>query len=76
MPEVAKQYVTVRAANLYANRAVGATDVVKYSQQEEAQARAAVINYECEQGDFNIFNTQDLRSSGRRYMPFNAVYRY
>ena len=74
MPEPAKAYVVSRAANIYAYRAVGATDVAKYSQAEEAMTRAALIDYECQQTDPNIFQAPVGRSRG--FSPFQTIYRY
>ena len=59
MPEAFKQYVAMRAANLYAGRAVGSAEAVKFGEREEAQARAAMIEYETQQGDYNMLGTAD-----------------
>ena len=59
MPEAFKQYVAMRAANLYAGRAVGSAEAVKFGEREEAQARAAMIEYETQQGDYNMLGTVD-----------------
>ena len=67
LPEVFKQYITIRAANLFANRAVGSNEVVKYSEKEEEQARAAVMEYETQQGDYNIFNDS---AGGREFQTY------
>lgn len=75
LPEAVKQYITIRAANLFAGRAVGSAEAVKYSQREEAAARAAIIEYETQQGDYNMLESE----SGRNlytYRPFDAVYRF
>ena len=75
LPEPVKQYITIRSANLFAGRAVGSAEAVRYSEREEAAARAAVIEYETAQGDYNMLQSQ----SGRNlytYRPFDAVYRY
>lgn len=75
LPEVFKQYITIRAANLFAARAVGSTEVVKYSEREEATARAACVEYETRQGDYNIFS--DVAGDNKRinYRPYDAVIR-
>ena len=56
LPEAAKNYILIRAANLFAMRATGSTEVAKYSEREEANARAALIQYECDQGDYSVFS--------------------
>ena len=75
MPEAFKQYVTMRAANLYAGRAVGSSEAVKFGEREEAQARAAMLEYETEQGDYNFLGTEDNLNIPS-YRPFDAVYRF
>jgi hypothetical protein len=75
MPEAFKQYISMRAANLYAGRAVGSAEAVKFGEREEAQARSAMIEYETQQGDYNYLGTTDNRNIPT-YRPFNAVNRY
>ena len=75
MPEAFKQYVAMRAANLYAGRAVGSAEAVRFGEREEAQARAAMIEYETQQGDYNFLGTEDNRNINT-YRPFNAAYRF
>lgn len=75
LPEVFKQYIAVRAANLFANRAVGSSEVVKYSEREELLARSAVMEYETQQGDYNMFNDRAGGKEFHTYLPHNAIYR-
>ena len=75
MPEAFKQYVAMRSANLYAGRAVGSAEAVKFGEREEAQARSSMIEYETQQGDYNYLGTRDNRNIPT-YRPFNAVYRF
>jgi hypothetical protein len=75
MPEAFKQYVTMRAANLYAGRAVGSSEAVKFGEREEAQARAAMLEYETEQGDYSFLGTEDNLNIPA-YRPFDAAYRF
>ena len=75
LPEVFKQYITIRAANLFANRAVGSNEVVKYSEKEELAARAAVMEYETQQGDYNIFNDSAGGREFQTYLPYKAISR-
>ena len=76
LPEAAKQYILIRAANLFAMRATGSTEVAKYSEREEASARAALIQYECDQGDYSIFSNGEGMNPTRSYMPLNTIHRY
>ena len=75
MPEAFKQYVTMRAANLYAGRAVGSSEAVKFGEREEAQARAAMLEYETEQGDYSFLGTEENLNIPS-YRPFDAAYRF
>ena len=75
MPEAFKNYVTMRAANLFAGRAVGSKEAVKFGEREEAQARAAMLEYETQQGDYNMLGTADNRNY-RTYRPSFAALRY
>ena len=75
LPEAVKQYITIRSANLFAGRAVGSAEAVKYSEREEAAARAAVIEYETAQGDYNMLQSESGRNP-YTYRPFDAVYRF
>ena len=76
LPPAFQNYITIRAANLFAARAVGSTEVVKYSQQEEVIARASIMEYECNQGDFTFFSDRDGKTRKVGYRPIQAVYRY
>ena len=76
LPEAAKEYITIRAANLFAMRATGSTEIAKYSQNEESIARAALMNYECQQGDYNVFSDGADVNPLRTYRPVSALWRY
>jgi len=75
MPDAFKQYVATRAANLFAGRSVGSAEAVKFGEREEAQARAAMMEYETSQGDYNMLGTNDNQNF-RTYRPSNALIRY
>ena len=76
LPEAAKQYITIRAANLFAMRMTGSTEVAKYSEREEMNARASLLEYECNQGDYNVFSNGSDVNPMRTYRPANAIWRY
>lgn len=76
IPEAFKNYITIRAANLFAARVVGSQEVVKYSQQEETIARSAMIEYETQQGDYNMLGDRNGRNVVTGYMPIDTIYRY
>ena len=68
--------MTIRAANLFAMRMTGSAEVAKYSEREEAQARASLIEYECNQGDYNVFTDGTDVNPMRTYRPADSVWRY
>ena len=74
LPETAKNYITIRAANLFAGRAVGSTESVKFSSREEGAARAALIEYETQQGDYSMLGNT-LNEKNVAYTPYNALTR-
>lgn len=75
LPQPVKQYVAIRTANLYAGRAVGSQEAVRFGEREELNARATLLEYETLQGDYNILGTSDNRNI-HTYRPFNVIARY
>ena len=75
LPEAFKVYITMRSANLFAGRAVGSAEQVKFGEREEAQARSAMLQYECDQGDYNMLGTVEGRNY-RTFRPIDASLRY
>ena len=76
LPEAIKNYINIRAANVFAGRAVGSGEAVRFGQQEEAFARAGAIEYETQQGDYSIFGDSRAINTYRSYRPRSSVYRY
>jgi len=54
LPEAAKRYCTVRAARVYADRLVGSKDIRAFSQVDELEARAKLLNYEVGVDKLNV----------------------
>lgn len=75
LPEAAKQYITQRAANLFAMRMTGSLEVAKYAEREEAAARAALIEYDCNQGGYNIFSNGYGTNPIRTNRPLSTIAR-
>jgi len=75
LPEVFKNYIAMRAANVFANRSVGSNEIVKYSKEEEQIARAAIMEYETQQGDYNMLNDRAGGTEFHTYLPYNAIKR-
>ena len=55
LPEAFKNYITIRAANVFAGRSVGSQEAVTFGQREETVARATLLEYDTQQGDYTIF---------------------
>jgi len=55
LPSVFKRYATYKAGVRAATQMVGNPQLVQLLAAQEAQARAACIEYECNQGDYNMF---------------------
>ena len=75
MPPAFQNYVTMRAANLYAGRSVGSTEAVKFGEKEEFAARAAMIEYETSQGDYSMLGSAD-NIVNQTYRPSFAIDRF
>ena len=75
LPEVFKNYIAMRAANVFANRSVGSNEIVKYSKEEEQIARAAIMEYETQQGDYNMLNDKAGGTEFHTFLPYNAIKR-
>jgi hypothetical protein len=73
LPSAFKQYITMRAANLFAGRSVGSAEAVKFGEREEAQARAAAMQYETTQGDYNMLGTIDNRNTVTYRPSFSSI---
>lgn len=75
MPDAFKQYVAMRAANLFAGRSVGSAEAVKFGEREEAMARAAMMEYETQQGDYSMLGSAD-NVNNPTFRPRFALIRY
>lgn len=76
LPEAFKNYITIRAANVFAGRSVGSSEAVRFGQQEELQSRAGALEYDTQQGDYSVFGDSQGLNRYRAYRPFQPVYRY
>ena len=74
VPPTIQRYIISRASVRAATQLVSNPDLVKLLQLEEAQTRAAALEYECEQADHTFFGfPQD--SNYRSYQPYKALIR-
>lgn len=75
LPTPFKRYITSRAAGRAAAQMVNNSELVKLLQSQELQARAACMEYECNQGDQNMMG-HPAGSYYKGYEPFMALRRY
>lgn len=71
LPEVAKRYITIKAARTFQDRVVGSQTLHGFQEQDEARAYYELKETEGDTSDFNILNNYDVfavidRISGRR----------
>tara|TARA_R100000900_G_scaffold117120_2_gene92099 strand:+ start:13528 stop:14124 length:597 start_codon:yes stop_codon:yes gene_type:complete len=76
LPEAAKEYITIRAGNVFAGRSVGSSEAVAFGQREEVMSRATLMEYDTQQGDYNVFNTEDGYTTYNSYRPINTLAGY
>ena len=74
LPSVFKRYITLRASGRAATQMVTNPQLVQLLQTQEAQARAACMEYECNQGDHSFFGTP-MGTSYRSYQPYRTLAR-
>jgi hypothetical protein len=74
LPAVFKRYITYKAATRAATQLVGNPQLVQLLSGQEAQARAACVEYECNQGDYNMIGWP-AGSAYRSYQPYQALRR-
>jgi hypothetical protein len=60
MPEIAKRYITIRAARIFQDRVVGSSTLHAFEMQDEITALARLTEYENEVGDYNIFQSESV----------------
>ena len=76
LPEAAKEYITIRAGNVFAGRSVGSSEAVAFGQREEVMSRATLMEYDTQQGDYNIFQNKDGYTTYQSYNTFNPLRGY
>ena len=74
LPNIFKRYITYRASGRAATQLVSNPQLVQLLQQQEGQARAACMEYECNQGDHS-FMGWGHHSSYQAYQPYIALQR-
>ena len=74
LPSVFKRYITLRASGRAATQMVANPQLVQLLASQEAQVRAACMEYECNQGDHTFFGTPP-GTSYRSYQPYRTLAR-
>ena len=75
VPKIAQTYITNRAARLASVKLVGDSELSQLLQEQEAQSRVALLEYETNQGDYNMFGCKEGEYYGASYQPFNVLTR-
>ena len=77
LPEAFKNYITIRAANVFAGRSVGSSEAVQFGQREETIARATLLEYDTQQANYTIFTdgTGDDQYQTTASRPLHALLR-
>jgi hypothetical protein len=74
LPIVFRRYITYRASRVAATKLVANPQLVKLLAQQEALARAALMEYECNQGDHSMFGFED-DTAYQTYQPWRNLRR-
>ena len=74
IPPAFQRYIVIASSVRAAAQLVGSSELVSLLTQQQIQSRATIMEYECNQGDYNMFGLPD-GSSYRSYQPFTALRR-
>ena len=74
LPQVFKRYITYRASRVAATQLVANPQLVQLLAQNEAFARASLLEYECNQGNHSMFGFPE-DSSYTTYQPWRNLRR-
>ena len=76
VPQVFKDYITQRASRIASTRMVNDPQAVELMTVDETLARALAVEYDTNQGDYNIFNDQQGSTNpGNVYRPYQVLKR-
>ena len=75
LPTVMQDYIVTRAAVIVSSKIVGDPSQYDMLQQRSAIARAALMEYECNQGDYSFFGHTRGQNTYNSYQPYQALYR-
>ena len=75
LPQVFKDYITIRAARIASNRMIASPEANEVMSPDEQLARASCIQYDTNQADYNIFQDSSQRNPYQGYQPFQVIKR-
>ncbi len=59
LPEAVRRYITIRSARKLQDRALGHEATHQFNAEDEALAKALMIEAECDVGDYSVFDNYD-----------------
>jgi hypothetical protein len=75
LPQVFKDYITQRAARVFAGRVLGSQEMVTFNAQDEAILRANCLAYDTNTSEVNIFGLETGQNFYVSYTPFRTIAR-
>jgi hypothetical protein len=63
LPESIRSYITLKAARVFQDRTIGASDLHGYQREDEERAWHDFISVEIENSDFNVFNNSGIKAN-------------
>ena len=76
IPEPARNYITIKAARIFIDRQIGDDSLRAYNQQDEARARAVLLETDTLNADHNLLRGDpSLTSVFETYSPSKALIR-
>ena len=76
IPQVFKDYITQKASRIASTRMVNDATADELMVTDEAAARALAIEYDTNQGDYNVFNDQQGSTNPASvYRPYQVLKR-
>jgi hypothetical protein len=63
LPEAAREFITIAAARLFQKNRLASATLDGFTSEDELRSWTDLLTYECEQGDYNIFNGSESTAS-------------
>jgi hypothetical protein len=75
LPQVFKDYISQRAARVFAGRVVGSKEMFQFNAQDEGILRANCVAYDTSTSEVNIFGVETRQNFYVSYTPFRTIAR-